>query len=69
MDREKVIKGLSECITGKHCNSEYCPYSNIDSCQAVLKNDALALLKEQQKEIEDLKSQIQRLKYYGCYMP
>ena len=58
---EKVVKGLSECITGKHCNSEYCPYSNVDSCQAVLKNDALELIKTQQETISALREQVSDL--------
>ena len=50
-DREKVIKGLETCRTRVHCKE--CPYAydkraNDSYCEAVLHNDALALLKEQE---------------------
>jgi hypothetical protein len=54
MDREKVIKGLECCIQsdiGVFC-SEDCPYYDVDdednSCETQMKQDALALLKEQE---------------------
>ena len=50
--REKVIKGLENCITGFDCPPE-CPY--LDDCNDLMKpmfvelaKDALALLKEQE---------------------
>ena len=59
-DREKVIKGLECCaaMSGDECNK--CPYG--DECVDTdllygiphLASDALALLKEQEKRIEDL---------------
>lgn len=56
MDGEKVIKGLENCITGFDCQPE-CPY--LDDCNDLMKpmfvelaKDALALIKEQQAEIE-----------------
>ena len=52
MDREKVIKGLENCITGFDCPPE-CPY--LDDCNDLMKpmfvelaKDALAMLKEQE---------------------
>jgi hypothetical protein len=59
MDREKVIKGLETCsqktvlyVCGQ------CPYNNDDSdtydCTQALSEDALALLKEQQKLIDEI---------------
>ena len=57
MDREKVIKGLENCITGFDCPPE-CPY--LDDCNDLMKpmfvelaKDALALLKEQETELCD----------------
>ena len=51
-DREKVIKGLETCRTRVNCKE--CPYAydgraNDSYCEAVLHNDAIALLKEQQE--------------------
>ena len=55
-DREKVIKGLENCITGFDCPPE-CPY--LDDCNDLIKpmfvelaKDALALLKEQEARIK-----------------
>ena len=58
MDREKVIKGLEICanrVPGKYdCNE--CPYETDGNyCEINLTNDALALLKEQEKEIKALR--------------
>ena len=60
-DREKVIKGL-ECCT-MECTYDHpfrckgCPYSQDDApCEALpVKRDALALLKENEKEIKALR--------------
>ena len=51
MDREKVIKGLETCRTRVNCKE--CPYAydkraNDSYCEAVLHNDALSMLKEQE---------------------
>ena len=55
MDMGKVIKGLEVC-TSKPCYCTDCPYKAncyLDSQEVM--EDALALLKEQQAEIERLK--------------
>ena len=63
-DRKKVIKGL-ECCFNPHsdnscfCKCTECPYDTdchewSVECQIQLNRDALALLKEQQKRIEQL---------------
>lgn len=73
MDREKVIKGLETCIPMKYetneekeCRHEQCPYGRenykpMNGCFWDLMEDALALLKEQEAEIHDLRSQIAML--------
>ena len=60
MDREKVIKGLENCITGFDCPPE-CPY--LDDCNDLMKpmfvelaKDAIALLKEQEETIDELQN-------------
>ena len=64
-DREKVIKGLECCMkwTGEPntatCHCSDCSYTNMDilgeRCLIDLINDALALIKEQETEIRQLK--------------
>ena len=52
-DRETVIKGLEMCRVG-HCDYR-CPYSSINvGCKNQLLDDAVTLLKEQQKLIDDV---------------
>ena len=58
MDREKIIRGLETCRTRVHCKE--CPYAydkraNDSYCEAVMHNDVLNLLKEQDKEIKALR--------------
>ena len=56
-DREKVVNGIEHCkresehIYDNPCVG--CPYSGEYKCTNNLLEDALALLKEQQKEIEE----------------
>ena len=50
-DREKVIKGLEMC---KIMYCDECPYDDENSCSFYLNHDALELLKEQEKQIENL---------------
>lgn len=56
MDREKVIKGLEyhlkELSVGKTCFE--CPYCGDNPCEIQLISNTLALLKEQQKLIDDI---------------
>jgi RNA polymerase subunit RPABC4/transcription elongation factor Spt4 len=48
MDREKVIKGL-ECCNQVEEGCEVCPYYNdFNGCMLELREDALAMLKEQE---------------------
>jgi hypothetical protein len=56
MDREKVIKGLEYCEEYFNC-CDKCPYWDGGThCAADLAHDALALLKEQDNEIDTLKT-------------
>ena len=62
MDREKVIKWLDVCKTADYAvgiNEDYpcreCPYKGSSRCMRELVADALALLKEQEAEIRQLK--------------
>ena len=62
---EKVMKGIGCCLNGNVCN-EICPYSefyydNISECTGKLMEDAFELLKEQQAEIERLKSELAKV--------
>jgi len=60
IDREKVIKGLERCKLYNKVNCDKCPYdyngrgTGKSECTAELASDALALLKEQQKRIEEI---------------
>ena len=49
IDREKVIKGLEHCDFGGSapCYENDCPYYQSHDCIDELKNDIIALLKEQ----------------------
>lgn len=49
VDREKVIKGLEACLPPHDPDCDLCPYDSIDlRCRAKLRNDVMALLKEQE---------------------
>ena len=50
-DKEKVIKGLEMCKI-RYCDE--CPYDDEDNCSLYLNQDALELLEEQQKLIDDI---------------
>jgi hypothetical protein len=53
-DREKVIKGLEECVGNGNCTKcQYGKGKQALSCKKLL-SDALALLREQDKRIKEL---------------
>lgn len=60
IDREKVIKGLERCKLYNKVNCDKCPYdyngrgNGKSECTAELASDALALMKEQQKLIDEI---------------
>ena len=63
-DMEKVIKGLTHCTAwnGLHeCQPKVgddCPYVDESDCKLSIMYDALAALKEQEKEIKQLKLEL-----------
>lgn len=66
-DFDKVVKGLEQCGMSSECIGRDCPYWHdvlVDAvkacnCTTELVRDALALLKEQDLDIEALKNTIQ----------
>ncbi len=54
MDKEKIIKGIDICLQRFRCGED-CPYYNYEKigCMEQLREDALALLKEQEDEYEN----------------
>lgn len=54
-DREKVANGLECCQHSSKSYCDRCPYlSSTNDCTADLASDAIALLKEQEEQIERL---------------
>ena len=49
---EKVIKALEECYPFGTCEKEECPYYHDAACLETLHNDALAVIKSLQEDIE-----------------
>ena len=63
IDREKVIKGL-ECCAKDNCSiNDTCPYGKEDAsyCLERLSADALAMLKEQAEEIQEVRRENSRI--------
>lgn len=64
VDREKVVSGLHCCANIDGANCESCPYYISDSdCSAQMSMDALELLKEQEKIINELEERLRLLEY------
>lgn len=66
-DIKNTMENLERCVNDGNCI--LCPYDKHAACKHFLMRSAITAMKEQQKEIEDLKSKIQRYRYYGCVMP
>lgn len=66
IDRKKVIKGLEVCvdrIPGKY-TCDQCPYEiDGNDCEINASKDAIALLKEQEQTINELKEKLRLLEY------
>lgn len=59
MTKEQIKKGLKICILGA---CDCCPYVGFDfDCRDKLEKDALALITEQEQEIERLKAQQRKI--------
>ena len=54
-DREQVIKGLECEEYSEYARCNQCPYVQFHKCKTLLMRDALALLKEQEAEIRQLR--------------
>ena len=60
IDLDKVIKGLERCKLYNKVNCDKCPYdyngrgNGKSECTAELASDSLAMLKELQKQIEEI---------------
>ena len=64
-DREKVIKGLEHCGQPTVCDG--CPYdSEVGGCFTKLKEDALALLKEQEPKPVKVTKNSYNYEFYDC---
>lgn len=72
-DREKVIKGLDSCAKWMGENDDdacgNCPYHHShfsyddNNCIATVNNDAIAILKEQERRINELEEKLRLLEY------
>lgn len=51
-DGEKVINGLEHCLEGVVGCQTRCPYKRDFACRSELARDALALIREQQKQLK-----------------
>lgn len=59
MTKDEIKKVLALCIdtfTDRHDSCDICKYSDYHNCQDYLCRDALAIITEQEKEIEQLKT-------------
>ena len=63
-DREKVIKGLEICSTG-HCEIS-CPFHNVPQCTMAILSDALALLKQEAKQVIGIADSIEGIEVGYC---
>lgn len=67
MTKEQIKKGLKICILGA---CDCCPYVGFDfDCRDKLEKDALALITEQEKEIERLKAQQRKIVFIDVSEP
>ena len=59
MNKDDIKKALKMCISSDPCDN--CPYKADGRCSDTLKTDALNLIIEQEKEIEQLKVEFKQL--------
>lgn len=53
-DKEKVMNALERCEPYELCVDDSCPYFRVAACLEKLRQDALALLKEQEANMESV---------------
>lgn len=56
LKQEDVMRALECCTNKQRCDCDNCPYVNRYHCTNVVLQDALALLREKDKEIERLQA-------------
>lgn len=62
MEKEQIIKAL-ECCCKSSCSAENnadCPLINDEACACTLPKNALSLIREQEKRIEEVKAETVR---------
>ena len=65
---KKIKKGLKYCYITNLRECDSCPYGDLEHCQHdLLMKDTLKLIKEQEKEIEDLKEKNENLYELGSH--
>jgi hypothetical protein len=65
-EREKVIMGLECCSNAVLKCGENCPYWDIENCESIMQDDALALLKAQEPRVMTLEEVKQHNNQDGC---
>ena len=60
MNKDDIKKALECCAN--YCPTDECPYGDLYGCDRAMMKDALALITEQENEIERLKSENEKLK-------
>lgn len=58
---KKVIKEALEACAEINSPCNICPYKHVENCYDTLKNDALVLITEQEREIERLRAKNEQL--------
>ena len=59
------MHGLEICSTGSFDDCQRCPYVKHTNCQDVMGCDALALLKEQEKQLKEWEKHVPFLAAHG----
>jgi hypothetical protein len=65
-DREKVINALERCEPYELCYDDSCPYYRDAACLEKLRQDALALLKEQEAKPVIVTTNAYGTRFYHC---
>ncbi len=65
-DKEKVMNALERCEPYGLCVDDSCPYFRVAACLEKLRQDALALLKEQETKQAIITTNSYGTKFYHC---